>query len=58
MTALKRAYGTAKEPVRHATVSTAGTQHVFSCAIYTSFLELRFLFSDFILSNYITVRNV
>lgn len=54
----KRAYGTAKEPVRHATVSTVGTQHVFSCVIYTSFLELRFLFSDFILSSYFTVRNV
>lgn len=58
MTALKRAYGTAKEPVRHATVSNVGTQHVFSCAIYTSLWSYGFYFSDFILSNYITVRNV
>lgn len=44
MTARKRAYGTAKEPVRHATVSTVGTQHVFSCAIYTSFWSYGFYF--------------
>lgn len=44
MTALKRAYGTAKEPVRHAMVSTADTQHVFSCAFYTSLWSYGFYF--------------
>lgn len=40
----KHASGTAKEPVRHATVSTVGTQHVFSCVIYTSFRSYGFYF--------------
>lgn len=40
----KHASRTAKEPVRHAMVGTVGTQHVFSCAIYTSFWSYGFYF--------------